>query len=187
MADLTVDIVELVVRDHRRIEDMLARFAAEPRDKWGQTFHELTNLLVRHEVAEEEVVYPSLRRASIDTRGVVHARLAEQAESEALMAKLEKLDATSDEFARAFATFKAGVLSHAQREEETVLVLLRQLEDTEQRNAVAGLYERALATAPTHPHPHAPDTPPGNLLLGPVAALVDRVRDAIRSVSPASK
>ncbi|MHB1585046.1 MAG: NAD-dependent epimerase/dehydratase family protein [Acidimicrobiales bacterium] len=33
------------------------------------------------------------------------------------------------------------------------------------------------------PHPHAPDTPPGNLLVGPAAALIDRVRDAFRSLT----
>jgi hypothetical protein len=31
--------------------------------------------------------------------------------------------------------------------------------------------------APTHPHAAAPDKPPFNVMLGPGAALVDRVRD----------
>lgn len=43
-------------------------------------------------------------------------------------------------------------------------------------------YVKAKDAAPTHPHPHAPDTPPGNVVLGPVAALVDRVRDAAATV-----
>jgi hypothetical protein len=42
-------------------------------------------------------------------------------------------------------------------------------------------YERAQQTAPTHPHPHAPDTPPGNLIVGSMTAVTDRVRDALRS------
>ena len=42
-------------------------------------------------------------------------------------------------------------------------------------------YERAKASAPTHPHPHAPNTPPGNVVLGPIAALADRIRDAARN------
>jgi len=37
--------------------------------------------------------------------------------------------------------------------------------------------------APTHPHPNAPDTPPGNMVLGAVAALADRFRDAMRKAS----
>jgi hypothetical protein len=39
----------------------------------------------------------------------------------------------------------------------------------------------AKKVAPTHPHPHAPNSPPGNLAVGPVLALVDRVRDAAQS------
>lgn len=61
--------------------------------------------------------------------------------------------------------------------------LLRQYEDIDTRRALARRYERALAAAPTHPHPHAPDTPPGNLLLGPIAAVLDRVRDAVRQAN----
>jgi len=34
------------------------------------------------------------------------------------------------------------------------------------------------ALAPTRPHPSAPDTPPGDLLMGPVVGLFDRLRDA---------
>lgn len=179
----TTDILLRLDRDHRQVEELLARFAAEPRDRWGQSFCELTNLLVRHEVAEEEVVYPSLARAAADAKGIVEARIGEQAEAEELLARMEKMEPESDEFAGALAKLRAAVLSHAEREEETVFPLLRQYEDVEQRSALAGRYERALAAAPTHPHPHAPDTPPGNLLMGPVAAVLDRVRDAVRQAT----
>ncbi len=38
---------------------------------------------------------------------------------------------------------------------------------------------KAKGLAPTHPHPHAPNTPPGNIV-GGAAAAVDKVRDAVR-------
>ena len=41
--------------------------------------------------------------------------------------------------------------------------------------------ELARKAAPTHPHPHAPNTPPGNIAAGAVAAVVDKIRDALRS------
>ena len=37
-------------------------------------------------------------------------------------------------------------------------------------------YEKAKKAAPSHPHPHAPDSPPGNVVLGPIAAVFDKVR-----------
>jgi hypothetical protein len=33
--------------------------------------------------------------------------------------------------------------------------------------------------APTRPHPSAPDQPPGDKLLGPIAGMFDRLRDAV--------
>jgi len=38
----------------------------------------------------------------------------------------------------------------------------------------------AKAMAPTHPHPNAPNTPPGNIVAGPLAAIADKVRDFLR-------
>jgi hypothetical protein len=45
----------------------------------------------------------------------------------------------------------------------------------------------AKATAPTHPHPKAPNQPPGNILLGPIAAIIDRARDAARAAFEKTK
>jgi hypothetical protein len=41
---------------------------------------------------------------------------------------------------------------------------------------------KAKEVAPTHPHPRAPDEPPGNLVAGAAAAVVDRGRDLVRDV-----
>jgi hypothetical protein len=40
--------------------------------------------------------------------------------------------------------------------------------------------QEAKKAAPTRPHPRAPDEPPGNLISGPVAAVIDRGRDLMR-------
>jgi hypothetical protein len=37
-------------------------------------------------------------------------------------------------------------------------------------------------TAPTHPHPRSPDEPPGNIIAGAGAALMDRALDAGRKL-----
>ncbi len=135
--------------------------------------------LVRHEVAEEHVIYPVVRRAP-GGEEEAKTRIAEQAEAEKLLAEMEKLDASSVEFATAFTSLRRSVLEHASAEEATTFPLLREMEDAESRSALGGRYELAKSKAPTHPHPHAPDTPPGNVILGPVAALFDKARDAVR-------
>jgi hypothetical protein len=93
---------------------------------------------------------------------------------------MEKMDTSSAEFATQFATLRRAVLDHARSEEAGTFPLLKEMEDAESRLALGGRYEHAKAVAPTHPHPHDPDTPPGNLILDPVAALFDKARDLVR-------
>jgi hypothetical protein len=75
---------------------------------------------------------------------------------------------------------REAVLRHAKAEESGAFIMLRQSEDANARTKLGAQYESAKASAPTHPHPHSPDTPPGNRIVGPVAALADKVRDAIK-------
>ena len=37
----------------------------------------------------------------------------------------------------------------------------------------------AKKVAPTRPHPNAPSTPPGNILIGAAAAVIDKARDMV--------
>jgi hypothetical protein len=41
----------------------------------------------------------------------------------------------------------------------------------------------AEALAPTHPHPRGPDSALGNIAVGPMVAVGDRTRDALRNVT----
>jgi hemerythrin superfamily protein len=136
---------------------------------------------VRHEVAEERVVYPIIRHAVPAGEQEAKARIAEQSEVEKLLVALEKLDASSEEFATQFAVLQHAVIAHAGAEEATTFPLLGEMEDAESRLALGGLYELAKAKAPSHPHPHAPQSPPGDVIFGVVASLFDKARDAVRS------
>jgi hypothetical protein len=97
-----------------------------------------------------------------------------------MLASMEKLDPASEEFAQKLSQLRDDVLEHAQAEEQNIFPLLRALEHEEERAELGARYEKAKASAPTHPHPNAPDTPPGNTILGPIAAFADKVRDAAR-------
>lgn len=174
----TTDIVTLLDADHRQVEGQFERFDTIPVEQREAYFCELVHLLVAHEVAEEVVVYPAIRSDAPDGEQISKARIEEQSEAEEKLAGMEKLDATTAEFATQFAELKTAVLQHAQAEEQEVFPLLQTVEDEASRAHMGAQYEKAKASAPTHPHPHAPDTPPGNMLLGPVAALFDKARDA---------
>jgi len=178
---IETDIAELLLADHRHAEALLHRFDETANAKRGEYFAGLVPILVGHEVAEEEIVYPALRSVDPRVSSILDARIAEQAEAEELLKSMEEMDAESALFATSFAELRAAVLEHVEREERTVLPLLDEFADTLDRATMGTRYRKAKAVAPTHPHPHAPDTPPGNFVVERVAAVADRVRDSLKS------
>jgi hemerythrin superfamily protein len=178
----TTDVVALLIADHEKAKALLGRFDDVAPTERASYFCEVVTELVRHEVAEEHIVYPIIRRAVPSGEREAKVRIGEESAAEKLLVEMEKLDAASPEFAAKFATLRAAVLDHAGAEEATTFPLLHEMEDAESLVALSGRYEHAKAQAPTHPHPHAPHKPPGNLLLDPVAALFDKARDAVRHV-----
>lgn len=179
MTSSGTDVIQLLEADHRQAEQLLARFdttAAGERDSY---FCEVVNELVRHEVAEEVVVYPALRKDAPGGDAEADARIREQAEAERLLKEMESMDTQSAQFETTFAHLRDAVVSHAQAEENGVFPLLQQSEDDDARAELGQRYEKAKKASPTHPHPHAPDSPPGNVVLGPIAAVFDKARDVI--------
>jgi hemerythrin superfamily protein len=177
-----IDILDLLADDHREAESLLNRFESVPDVDRDQYFCQVVQELVRHEVAEELVVYPALRSDASGGDQEADARIHEQAKAEQMLAEMEELDVGQAEFQAKFVTLREAVLEHAKAEESGAFVMLRQSEDADARTKLGARYESAKASAPTHPHPHSPDTPPGNKILGPVAALADKLRDAIKGI-----
>jgi Hemerythrin HHE cation binding domain len=176
------DVSVLLEQDHQMAKALLKRFDDIPVSGRDEFFCELVHTLVGHEVAEELVVYPTVRSEAPNGGQVADARLAEQAEAEELLAEMEKMDSASAAFTSSFQKLRDAVLRHARAEESTAFVLLKDSTTVKQREELGARYEKAKQSAPTHPHPHAPDTPPGNKLMGPIAAVFDRARDALQKV-----
>jgi hypothetical protein len=172
------DVVTQLLAQHRlvraSIDDVAQTTTAEARQ---QAFDVLRELLARHEAAEEMIVRPLTR--SIDLgEAIASARMDEENESKDVLAKLEKLDIASEEFARLFETFAQAVLTHAQSEEAFEFPLLHRHLDAEKLETAERQLLLAERMAPTHPHPSARSTAM-NYVAGPFAALADRARDTI--------
>ena len=178
----SADIIDLLIDDHRAVARLFDRFDLDlgTEDREG-LFRQLTTALVQHEVAEEVTVYPVLRKLGDAGEAQADARIGEQSESEARLRSMERLDVMSDAFTDSLIELCTAVLQHAHAEENEVFPYLRGATSPSDRAQMAGEYERARQTAPTHPHPHAPNTPPGNLIVGSITAVTDRVRNALRS------
>lgn len=182
MAENT-DIISELLTDHQEVKQMFAKIDKASPSAYGELFWQLTNELVRHEVAEEEVVYPEVRKVLPNGEQLADARIKEQSEAEEMLSEMEKKGTDDPSFPSQVTSLRQAVLAHAEREETTVFEPLRNALDLDRREQLGSRYEKAKAAAPTHPHPHAPDTPPGNVALGPIAALVDRARDAMHKAA----
>jgi len=177
------DVVARLLKDHQEVKQMFSRMDQAGPAKAKDMFWDLTNELVRHEVAEEEIVYPEVRKAIPNGRRLADARIKEQAEAEKLLAEMEKAGPDDPKFAKRLEKLQKAVLQHAEKEEKLIFEPLEERVEHDRLVQLGDRYERAKAAAPTHPHPNAPDTPPGNMALGPVAGLVDRARDAMHRVA----
>lgn len=171
------DIITLLLQDHQLVAGAFEELCDAGADQRAELFRHLTDQLLRHEVAEEIVLFPEIRRVPAGA-AVVEARIAEQAAAEAQLKEMDALDPAGREFAAQLTGLRHHVLEHAHREEAEAFSLLATSSDVDRRMAMGARYERAKRAAPHHPHPGVPDSPPGNVVVGPVVALLDRLRDA---------
>jgi len=178
MAD--TELIELLMADHHEAEGLLGK-VGESGVNQSSLFDELVHALVAHEVAEEEIVYPVVRSEVPNGNALADARIAEEQKAEELLSKMESMDRNSSEFSSSMRHLREEVLAHAEKEEHEVFPKLKESLSDDRRSQLGTAYRAAKATAPTHPHPNAPNTPPGNMAVGSVAAVADRVRDAARA------
>jgi hypothetical protein len=73
-----------------------------------------------------------------------------------------------------------AVTSHIKEEEGEVFPALRKALGRKDLVEMADGIKAVKRVSPTRPHPRSPSTPPANMVVGLVAGLVDRARDAGR-------
>jgi hemerythrin superfamily protein len=179
MATTTQTATDLLRAQHRQIQSMFDDLAAATGSGRTELFDCLRAFLATHETAEEIVVHPMGRSVGDEGERVVQARLAEEDEAKQALADLEKIGPGGADFDGRVALFRRAVESHADAEERELFPLLEAHCDHDQLVRMAARIQIAEKMAPTHPHPHGPNTSVGNLIVGPFAAMVDRVRDAL--------
>jgi hemerythrin superfamily protein len=183
----TRDIVDAVLEDHERFRRLFADFEHASTGQRSEVWQALVRGLAVHETAEEEIVHPQVRRFVDGGDDIVDERLVEEDQAKQELADLEKLGSDAPEFETRVRQFMEKVFSHAEGEEREELPALRTAADDDTRRRMAKIYHIAKTVAPTHAHKMAPESATGNVLIGPVVALMDRVRDAIRDAMAHSK
>lgn len=179
MADNGFDFLR---HQHRTIETMMTAISGAPANERETMFDSLRELLAVHETAEELILRPLTRTAIDAGSDVADARFAEENDAKVVLSDLEKLDPSTDDFRVKFDAFAIDVRKHARNEEEKEFAPVEASQDESSLKRLATALEAAEKVAPTHPHPSAASTT-ANVVLGPFASMIDRVRDAMKKAS----
>ncbi|WP_063736964.1 hemerythrin domain-containing protein [Streptomyces sp. RTd22] len=177
--DPDTDVVALLMAQHGEIRNLFDEVGASTGDERRDAFRRLVRMLAVHETAEEEIVHPYARRATEGGAAVVADRLREEHEAKEVLSRLDGMDTEDPKFLPELLVLRTAVMEHARAEERYEFTQLRRLNDPDRLAAMAKSLRRVEGMAPTRPHPGV-ESAAANIALGPVAAVVDRTRDALR-------
>jgi hemerythrin superfamily protein len=181
-----MNAVALLKADHRAILDVLEKLdqlEAKSRDRMKKTLIEkLVRDVSMHVAIEEEIFYPAVKSGVSGAEPQVMKCLEEHAVIKWELAAISAMDMTDKRFAAKLAVLKDALVHHIEEEEEDLFPKVREAFGVVKLNAMGRALERARKTAPTRPHPRAPDQPPANLVANLGASVLDRARDAGRAM-----
>ena len=172
-------VITILTRDHRTVDELFKKFE-QTTNRAHKTRAELVTTITRelsiHAGVEETVVYPRFRKAGKEIKDKVLEGLEEHHVVKELLAELEHMEPGDERFEAKVQVLIENVRHHVKEEEGDMFPRAKKaLSDSELRD-LGEAVEAARSMVPTHPHPNAPDEPPGNLANVAVAGL-DRAKD----------
>jgi hemerythrin-like domain-containing protein len=174
------DVIELLEHDHREVEQMFAEFEQATSKEEKETLRDRIIIeLVRHSEAEEQAVYPLMRKKIENGEKIIEHEIDEHSKAERIMKELDTMSADDPQFGVLMQQLMASIKEHVAEEENDVFPQFRTKVSPEELNKLGATVQALKKIVPTHPHPMAPDHPPFNALLAPGAGLVDRLRDML--------
>jgi hemerythrin-like domain-containing protein len=178
------DVVDLLSADHRefdaifqQLEALVGRTGPEDLQRKRQLVDEVTIGLVKHSVAEETQVYPTVEK-QVDEEEAEHSK-HEHAQAEETMKLLERMDPSDERFDVEVQTLIREIRHHVEHEEGRMFTELRARFSPEELVQMAEKVEGVKKLAPTRPHPMTPNEGVVRTVAGPVASLLDHLRDAV--------
>ncbi len=184
MTESQRDVVDLLSADHREFERIFQQLEAlrgnaDPASvqRKRELVDEVTIGLVKHSVAEETQVYPEVEK-KIDKDEAEHSK-EEHAEAEETMKRLERMDADDPGFDSAVAELIREIRHHVEEEEGRMFTELRASFSRDELVKMAEKVESVKKIAPTRAHPMTPNEAGVRTVAGPLASLLDHLRDAV--------
>jgi hemerythrin superfamily protein len=181
-----MDAITLLKNDHKTVAALFKRFE-QAGDRAFTQKREIVDKIIEelavHAAVEEQLFYPVTRATVPKTEDIALESLEEHHIVKWVLSELDEMSPEDERFDAKVTVLIENVRHHVKEEEDEYFPKVR---DELGRNALNDLGEAMAAAkkvAPTHPHPRSPDTPPGNLVVGTAAGVVDRVGDTVNGVA----
>lgn len=174
------DVVDMLTTDHREMLELLRRIErTEDLDERREIADTVIAEVMRHSVAEEMIVYPSVEEHVPGGKDEVEHDKEEHEELVRVMKDLEGIDVTEGAFLKKVIEFEQLLDHHARDEEDEQFPKLREHIPQDQLIDMGKRVVSAKKVAPTRPHPNAPHSELFHKSVGPGVGMVDRLRDKL--------
>jgi hemerythrin superfamily protein len=180
------DAIAYLKADHRTVEKLFKAFE-KAGDKAFRTKRKIVDDIIRelsqHAAVEEQFFYPAARREVPACNADVLEAIEEHHVAKWLLSELTRTDAADERFDAKVTVLIENVRHHVEEEEHDLFPEIRLGMGRKALLDLGQQLAEGKALAPTRPHPRSPDEPPGSLIAGAVAGVVDRARSAVTSKS----
>jgi hemerythrin superfamily protein len=181
-----MDAISMLKADHKTVDQLFKRYEkagerafTQKRDIVDRIIEELS----MHAAVEEQLFYPVARATVPKTEKITLESLEEHHVVKWLLSELDGMSPHAERFDAKVSVLIENVRHHVEEEEGEFFPTVRDALGRSALNALGEAMETAKRIAPTHPHPRASDTPPGNLVIGTAAGVADRVGDTVSGLA----
>lgn len=181
-----MDAITLLRNDHKSVETLFKQY-----EKTGATAHvsrrkvvdRIIEELSVHAAIEEQLFYPVVRATVPGVEDMTLEALEEHHIVKWVLDELVDLDPAHERFNAKVAVLIENVRHHVKEEEQDLFPHVRsELGRTMLRDLGDAMVE-AKKVAPTRPHPRSPDTPPGTVVAGAIAGVIDKVGENVSGLA----
>jgi hemerythrin superfamily protein len=184
-----MDAITLLKDDHKTVEQLFKRFEKAGDRAYAEkrnVVDRVTEALSVHAAIEEQLFYPAVRATVPGTEDMALESLEEHHIVKWVLSELEDMDPDDERFDAKVTVLIENVRHHVREEEQEFFPRVRDELGRDALNQLGDAMVEAKKTAPTHPHPRSPDSPPGNVVVGAAAGVADRIGDTVSGLAQGS-
>ena len=180
-----MDALTLLKQDHKEVTQLFRKF-----EKLGEhalkakrkIVDQIISALSVHAAIEEQYFYPIVRERIARSEDQVLQALEEHHVVKWILLELEKLAPDAERFSAKVTVLMEIIFQHVKEEESEIFPMVKRVFKAGELKALGDELRAAKKAAPTRPHPRSPDTPPGNIVAGTAAAVLDKGKEILQSL-----